>query len=418
MSGAEVVITGIGVVSPIGSSLEAATASLKHGRHGLSKVSLVPGREESARVVGKVSGYAFPSPDVRDWVVPDDSAVDPVKEPTLAPHGVFAVDALEQALDQAGWEARDWQDPRTGLAAASSGSPMLLKHHLDTLEATAWRRGHPYGVVRSVAGTLNFNLAARYGIQGASTGFVSACASSSHALGYAVDEIKLGRQERMIVVAAEEVFVESVLPFDAMRALTLCEDPNSASRPFDRGRDGFVMAEGAVAMVLEASSTAIGKPLAKICGWGQAADGYHVASPDPEGRGLCRAMRRALGDAEVSADDIDYVNAHATSTVAGDRAEALALRSVFAEGGKVPRIVSTKGLTGHGLSYAGLLEAAIVVISLSEGFVPGNVNLREPDPACEGLPLPISAEAVPCALALTNSSGFGGANVCHVLARV
>ena len=415
MSENGVVITGMGFASSIGCDTETVIDSLRKGRHGFSKVELRKGIELPIKVAGMVPGYAFPSPDVRDWVLPPESNVDLRREPSLPPHGVYAVDALEQAIAQAGLTSDQLGDDSTGLFAASSGSPMLLRHHLSVYDEGGSQRGHPLGVVRSVAGTLNFNLAARYGIRGANCGFVSACASSSHALGFAYDEIVLGRQDRMIVVGAEECAAENILPFDAMRALSANVDPDTACCPFDQARDGFVVSGGAVVLVLERASLAKQPPLARMLGWGQAADGYHVASPHPEGAGLATAMTRALRYAEVDAAAIDYVNAHATSTPAGDRAEALALRSVF--GFARPAVLSTKGLTGHGLSLSGVLEAALTVLSLNGGFLPGNRNLTCPDEACEGLFLPTESENANVKLALNNSSGFGGANVCHVLAK-
>ena len=411
----DVVITGMGLVSSIGCDQDTVVDHLRSGRHDFSKVDLRKGIDLPITVASMVPGYEFPSPDARDWVLPSQSQVDLQREPGLPPHGVYAVDAVEQAIVQAGLTSEQLADGSTGLFGASAGSPMLLRHHLSVYDDGGSQRAHPLGIVRSVAGTLNFNLVARYSICGASCGFVSACASSSHALGFAHDEIALGRQDRMIVVGAEECTAESILPFDAMRALSTNVDPDTACRPFDRARDGFVVGGGAVAVVLERASLAKQAPLARMIGWGQAADGYHVASPHPEGVGIATAMRRALRSAEVDESAVDYVNAHATSTPAGDRAEALALRSVF-ESAR-PAVVSTKGLTGHGLSVAGVLEAVLTVLSLNGGFVPGNRNLTNPDEACEGLCLPTESMDADVKLALNNSSGFGGANVCHVLAK-
>jgi len=273
-------------------------------------------------------------------------------------------------------------------------------------------------LVSSIAGTLNFNLAAQYGIRGAVCGFSAACASSSHALGYALDEIRLGRQERMLVVGAEEVSAETVLPFAAMRVLSSGSDPATASRPFDKARDGFVAAGGAACMVIEEAGAALRRgatAYAEVAGWGQTADGHAVGVSHPDGAGLADAMRRALADAGLQAADIDYVNAHATSTPAGDRAEAMALRSVFTAAGATPRVSSTKGITGHPLSMSGVMEAAFCALALRDGFLPGNANLTEPDEACEGLDLPrVTRDASP-RFVMSNSCGFGGSNVCHVL---
>ena len=222
----------------------------------------------------------------------------------------------------------------------------------------------------------------------------------------------------MLVVGAEDMNAESVLPFAAMRALSTRSDPASASCPFDRRRDGFVSAGGATCLILEDGDTARRRraPVyAELAGWGQAADGYHVAVSHPEGSGLAEAMRRALADSGLAAAQIDYVNAHATSTPTGDRSEALALRSVFTAAGARPKVSSTKGLTGHPLSMSGVMEAAFCSLALREGFVPGNATLEEPDESCDGLDLPrATIDAAPRHV-LNNSSGFGGSNVCHIL---
>jgi 3-oxoacyl-[acyl-carrier-protein] synthase-1 len=275
-------------------------------------------------------------------------------------------------------------------------------------------------VISSIAGTLNFNLAAHYGIRGAVAGFASACASTTQALGHAADEIMLGRQRRMFVVGGEDVTVESIFPFHGMRALSRNPDPARASRPFDRDRDGFVGTGGAVALILEEAGSALarGAPIyAELLGWGQAGDGYNVAGSDPEGRGLALAIRRALAAANVTPAEIDYVNAHATSTPAGDQSEALALRATFTSAGAHPAVSSTKGLTGHGLSMSGVMETAFCALCLAEGFIPGTANLENPDPTCDGLNLPRQAEMKPPRLVLKNSSGFGGSNACLVLRR-
>jgi 3-oxoacyl-(acyl-carrier-protein) synthase len=206
-----------------------------------------------------------------------------------------------------------------------------------------------------------------------------------------------------------------------MRVLSSASDPATASRPFDRARDGFVAAGGAACMVIEEAGSALRRgatAYAEVAGWGQTADGHAVGVSDPGGAGLAAAMLRALDDGGLRAADIDYVNAHATSTPAGDRSEAMALRSVFTAGGAAPKVSSTKGITGHPLSMSGVMEAAFCALALREGFIPGNANLTDPDEACEGLDLPrLTRDAAP-RFVMSNSCGFGGSNVCHVLRGV
>ncbi len=395
--------------------------SLRSLRHGFERVEFLGNPNLPVKVAGTVKGFSFPTANWRDWRWPAGIEIDREILRGLAPHGVYAVAAIEQALAEAGLGRNDLTDGRTGLFCASAGSAMMMGHHLAQMQAVRGERGNPMGVVTSIAGTLNFNLAAHYRITGAVCGFVSACASSSHALGYAMDEIRLGRQDRILVVGAEDVNAESILPFAALRALSVNPDPATASRPFDRRRDGFVGTGGAAVLVVEDDATARRRGAriqAELLGWGQAGDGHSVAISHPEGAGLREAMRRALADAQVNPDQIDYVNAHATSTPAGDRSEALALQAIFGGSGRRPRVSSTKALTGHGLSLAGAMEAAFCVLAADEGFIPGAAHLEEPDAECEGLDLPRTTLNEAPQLLLNNSSGFGGSNVCHVLRRV
>jgi 3-oxoacyl-(acyl-carrier-protein) synthase len=414
------IITGIGFITSIGNDRAAVLESLREMRPGLENVVFLGNPNLPVKVAGTIKGFRTDSPSWRDWTCPD--RYQPPRETlrSMSPHGLYAFCAVEQALDDAKLAAGDLSDGTTGLYCASAGSAFLLHHNLVQMHAVRGERGNPMGLVSSIAGTLNFNLAAHYRIRGAVGGFTAACASSSHALGCALDDIRLGRQERMLVVGAEEMNAESVLPFVAMRVLTPNPDPAVASRPFDRKRDGFVVSGGATCLIVEEAGTARRRGVAgyaELIGWGQAGDGYTMAASHPEGTGLAEAMRRALADARVAPGGISYVNAHATSTPLGDRAEAVALRAVFTDGAR-PQISSTKGLTGHPLSMSGAMETGFCAMALRDGFVPGNANLTEPDEACAGLELPRRTFDAELATALNNSSGFGGSNVCQVLRRV
>lgn len=414
------VITGLGFITSIGHDRATVVRNLRELRHGFEPVEFFNNPGLRVKVAGTVKGFSFPTPNWRDWTWPENFVVDRELLRGLPPHGVFAVCALQQALADAGLDPAALTGRETGLFCASAGSPLLLGHFLDQMHATRGERCNPMGIISSVAGTLNFNLAAHFGITGAVCGFVSACASSSHALGYAMDEIRLGRQQRMLVVGAEDVTDESIMAFSSLRALSSNPDPATASRPFDQRRDGFVGTGGAVALIVEAEKLARERGAqiyAELIGWGQAGDGFRVAAPHPEGAGLREAMRRTLTDARVNATDVDYVNAHATSTPAGDRSEALALHQIFTGQQAHPRISSTKALTGHGLSLAGAMEAAFCALAIREGFIPGAAHLTEPDPVCAGLDLPSASLDEAPGIVLNNSSGFGGSNVCHLLRR-
>lgn len=411
-------ITGLGFITSIGNDAARVTASLRNLESGIRPHRFLGEEDRSPiRVAGVIEGFDFTAPSWAGWSFPDRYTIPRDLLRSLPPHGVYACCAIEQALEQAGMSHDTLSDPRIGLFCASAGSPMLMQRYLAQLHQYKGRRGNPMGVVSTVAGTLNFNLAAHYRIEGSNTGFVSACASSSHAIGYALDEIRTGRQDAVLVVGAEDFTAENLLPFAAMNALSVGTG-SDASRPWDISRDGFVATGGAAALLLESPEFASARgaaPLARITGWGQASDGVDKTSSHPEGTGLSRAIANALDDAGAGPESIDYINAHATSTKVGDISEARAIERIFHEAGLNPEVSSTKGLTGHGLSMAGAMEAAFCTLFLKEGFRAGNAHLVETDPACARLNLPRSSADRPLRRLLSNSSGFGGANVTLVL---
>jgi 3-oxoacyl-[acyl-carrier-protein] synthase-1 len=323
-------------------------------------------------------------------------------------------------VEDAGLSDADISNAETGLYAASGGSPQLMGHMLNRMHKLGVMRCSPLGIVASISGTLNFNLVAHFKIKGASCGFSSACASSSHALGYAFDDLVLGRQKRMFIVGAEDGNVDSILPFAGMRALSLQTEFTQASRPFDAARDGFVGTGGAAVLVLETEDEVARrgvKPYCEVAGWGQASDGHNVAISHPDGQGLQAAIERALRSTNTPVEAIDYVNAHATSTPIGDLSEARALKAIFKTPSARPAISSTKALTGHGLSLAGAMESAFCALALREGFMPGSAHITRLDPECEGLNIIRSTLPAQANVVLNNSSGFGGANVSLVFKR-
>jgi 3-oxoacyl-[acyl-carrier-protein] synthase-1 len=225
----------------------------------------------------------------------------------------------------------------------------------------------------------------------------------------------------MFIVAGEDGNTDAILPFAGMRTLSLQTDPNLASRPFDTGRDGFVGTGGGTVLVLETEDEVARRgvtPYCEVLGWGQASDGYNVAISHPEGDGSAAAMTRALRAAQIEPAQVDYINAHATSTLIGDVSEAKALKAVFGTGSGRPAVSSTKALTGHGLSLAGAMESAFCALLMRDGFTPGSAHITQLDPACEGLRILRETEAVAPGVVMKNSSGFGGANVALVFRRV
>jgi 3-oxoacyl-[acyl-carrier-protein] synthase-1 len=416
-----VFITGLGFVTSIGNDATSVTRNLRELRHGFELYPPFQKPDIPVKVVGTIKEFSTDSADPEDWTFPSRYRIKRELLRSMAPNGLFAHCAMLQAIEDAGLQEADISSPDTGLYAASGGSPFLTHFHHDRLVKYGVMRCSPLGIVASIVGTLNFNLVAAFKIHGASCGFSSACASSAHALGYAFDDIALGRQKRMFIVGAEDGNVDAILPFAGMRTLSLQTDPNLASRPFDVARDGFVGTGGAVVAVLENEDEVArrgAKPYAELAGWGQASDGYNVAISHPDGSGSAAAMLHALRAARVEPGEVDYVNAHATSTLIGDVSEARALRTVFKEAAPRVAVSSTKALTGHGLSLAGVMESAFCALAMREGFIPGNAHLTKVDPECEGLHIPRTTEARPANIVVKNSSGFGGANVALVYKRV
>ncbi len=414
-----VVVTGLGFITSIGTDKATVAESLRTLRHGISVYERFKEVDPAISLAGQVKGFDVSSLDPEDWTYPAEYKLKRDQLRGMSPHVLYAHCALRQAMADAGLSAEDVSNPRTGLFTASAGSTRHLHNNLSRLINHGLRRANPMGIVSSVTGTLSFNLVALNQIKGASGGFASACASSGHALGYAYDEIALGRQDRVMVIGAEDGDLETILPFAGMRALSPDKEP-PGSRPFDKSRNGFVGTGGATCVILESEATAKARGAeiyARYAGWGQASDGYNVAISHPEGDGLARAIQIALEASKLNASDIEYVNAHATSTPIGDTSELKALKTIFGtEGG--PAVSSTKALTGHGLSLASAMEAGFTVLGMKEGFTPGSANITDLDDEAAGLN--IIRESLDSAprVAISNSSGFGGANVVLAFAQV
>ena len=414
MSIAKVVVTGIGAVCPIGHTTEAILDNLREQSHNFKRLCGYKDFKRSNVTIGtEIPDFETNSRLCEDWTCPYPTSFSKDELRSLNPHTYYAYQATRKALEEADLSTKELGE-ETGLFTASPGSISNIYSNLTELQEYGVSRSNPYGIVNSVVGTLSWNLSALFKIKGSNCGFASACASSSHALGFAYDQITLGRQDRVIVTGAEDGDVLGVLPFGVMRALSTSDDPDTASLPFDSRRSGFVGCGGATTIVLESASAAAqrgAKVLAEFHGWGQSSDGYHPAAPIPDGSGLSRAIVGALKSSGFKADSIEYINAHATGTKIGDLAEIRAIKRIFGESPKFP-VSSTKALTGHGLSYAGILELALCIRALNEGFIPGTANLLEPDPQSQGLHLPKDNLEGGARRFLSNSSGFGGANVC------
>ena len=371
---ARVFVTGLGYICSIGNDQETVVENLRNLKHGIALYPPLNVPDSPVKVAAPVKEFDVESLDQEDWTYPPRYKIRRETIRSFSPHVLFAYCSFLQAIEDANLEDVDISNIETGIYTASGGSTRFIHHNLQRMEKRGVMRCNPLNIVSSVAGTLSFNLVSHFKILGASTGFASACASSGHAMGFAYDEIQRGRQKRMFVVGAEDCNFESIVPFCGMRALSLSHDPDIASRPFDKTREGFVSSGGAVTLVLESEKEVDrrGVPVyGEMVAWGQASDGHNVAMSHPQGRGLQAAMLQALGQADIQPAQVGYINAHAPSTFIGDRSEVQAIAKVFNPAEAKPMISSTKALTGHGLSLSSALEAALCMSSLKNGFVPG-----------------------------------------------
>jgi 3-oxoacyl-[acyl-carrier-protein] synthase-1 len=413
------VITGLGFITSIGNDQKTVLQSLRNGKSGIELFHEFAEPGCPIKLAGTVKKFSFPSPFFEDWQFPSNYHLSREQLRPMTPNAIYAYCAMQQAIVDAKLAQIEVSNPRTGLMCASGGSMWMAYENLHTMLTKGVQRCQPMGIVNSIPGSLYINIGSVYKIKGPTLGFSSACSSSAHALGMAYDLITTGRQDRVFVVGAEDCNKYSILPFASIRALSVQTDPKMAPRAFDKKRDGFVGTGGAAVLVLEAEETAKARKAtvyAEIIGWGQSADGFNVLAPDPCGEGLARCMQEAMQHANIKPEEVDYINAHATSTPVGDAAEARAIKTVFREGSR-PRVSSTKSLTGHGLSLAGAMEAGFCCLNLKEGFVPISANITELDPECEGVPIIAKPVDLKPNIVMSNSSGFGGANVSVVFKR-
>jgi 3-oxoacyl-[acyl-carrier-protein] synthase-1 len=413
-----VVVTGLGFVSSIGNNRETVLDNLLHQRTGIEFFPELDIPISPVRLAGTIKGFSFPDADQTTWQFPEGVSISRKELRSMAPHCAYSHVAMHEAIADAALTPEAVSNPRTGVMSASSGSAMMVYRNMSKMLAKGPLRCHPFSLAASVAGTLNFNLVSIFKIRGASAGLISACSSSAHAFGYATDLIRQDRQDAMFVVGAEDCDLFSILPFSGVRALTRSTDPTQSPCAFDKNRDGFAAAGGSTVLFLEELEHARkrgAKIYAEALGWGQSSDGYDVVAPEPNGEGLARAMQSALAESKVDPSEVDYVNAHATATSLGDAAEICAIKTVF--GKKSPLVSSTKSQTGHALSGAGALEAAICSLAIREKFTPVSINIRELDPMCEGVKIVTKPIDFAPRTVVSNSLAFGGANVALVFRK-
>jgi 3-oxoacyl-[acyl-carrier-protein] synthase II len=402
-----VVVTGMGAVTPLGDDVRQMWAAMVAGRSGVGPIRSFDASALPVRIAAEVRHFeAAGHFDVRDARRVDRFAQ-------------LGIVAARQALAQSGLQVAEHPD-RVGVVFGSGlGGLSTLVDQVGVLTDRGPSRVSPFLVPMMIPNMAAGRIAIESGATGPTSCPVTACAASATAIGEAVDLIRLGRADAVVAGGADATVAPiCIAAFAQMKALSSRnDDPERASRPFDAGRDGFVLGEGGAALVLEEREHARARGadvLAEVAGWGASCDAHHLTAPDPQGAGAAAAMQAALNDARVSADDVGYLNAHGTSTQLNDRTEALAIRDVVGRGVAVS---STKGVTGHLLGAAGAVEAIACVQVLGTGLVPPTLNLEQPDPDC-GLDL-VAGEAreADVVLALSNSFGFGGHNVTLVLRR-
>lgn len=403
-----VVVTGVGAVSPLGLDADSTWAAMVDGRGGAGPITRFDASRLDVRFAAEVKGFdpigTFGKRRARH--------LDRVAQLAL----VASREALESSkLDVAAAPERVGVIYGTGIGGLAS-----LADGVGTLIGRGPQWVSPYVLPMTIPNMAAGEIAMEWGLRGPNSCTVTACAASAHAIAAGLDLIRLGRADAMVCGGSEAAIVEvGMAGFAAMKALsTRNDDPGRASRPFDAGRDGFVMGEGAAALILEDRDLAMarGAPiLAELAGYGATCDAHHMTAPHPEGDGAVRAMREALADAGFLPEDIGYINAHGTSTPPNDRIEALAIREVF--GGSPPPASSTKSMTGHTLGAAGALESVACIRAIGTGTLPPTINYEDPDPGCDLDVVPNHSRQVQLRAAMSNSFGFGGHNVSLIFRR-
>ena len=400
-----VVVTGVGLVTPLGTGVEKNWSALIEGRSGIGPITRFDAKDFPSRIAGEV----------RDFRAEDHIEKKEIKKMDLFIQ--YAMAAADMAIGSSRLTIDDANAPAVGvvIGVGLGGLPTIEEYHSVYLES-GLRRISPFMIPKLIANMAPGQIAMKYGAKGVNYTPTSACSSGAHAVGEAARMIRHGYQDVVICGGAEAcISATGVAGFVAMRALsTRNDEPERASRPFDKGRDGFVMGEGAGVLVLEELESARRRGatiLAEIAGYGTNCDAYHMTQPSPEGVGAAACMRLCLEDGGLTPDAVQYINAHGTSTEFNDANETKAIKSVFGEYAARLAVSSTKSMTGHLLGGAGGIEAVYTVLALVNGVIPPTINYEEPDPECDLDYVPNVARRAALEIALSNSYGFGGTNV-------
>ncbi|RUM90560.1 MAG: beta-ketoacyl-[acyl-carrier-protein] synthase II [Thermovibrio sp.] len=409
--GRRVVITGLGVVSPVGSTVEKFWDNITKGKSGIERITKFDAEGFPVQIAGEVKDF-------------DPSAYFDRKEIRRTdPFIQFAVGASVQAVESSGLDKADVDKTRVGVLIGSGiGGLTTIEQQLKILMEKGPRRVSPYCVPMEIINMASGIVSIRFGFKGPNISVVTACATGTHAIGEAYRTIQYGDADVMVAGGTESCITPlAVAGFAAAKALsTRNDEPERASRPFEKNRNGFVMGEGAGIVVLEELEHAKrrgAKILAEVVGYGTSGDAYHMTAPAPEGEGAARAIENAIKDAGISPEEIDYVNAHGTSTKFNDLFETMAIKKALGEHAYKVKISSIKSMIGHLLGAAGGVEVVSCVKTIETGIIPPTINYEEPDPECDLDYTPNKAVKADVRYVLKNSFGFGGTNACLILKK-
>lgn len=412
MSKRRVVVTGLGIVSPVGSTIDSAWNSVLRGESGIGPITRFDTSAFATRIGGAVRGFA-----VADYISPKEAR-------RMDEFMHYGVASGVQAVNDSGIDFSKADTERCGvITGAGIGGLATIESEYDAfLEAKGPRRISPFFIPASIINMISGHLSIRYGLRGPNLGVVTACTTSTHAIGLGLRAIQYGDADVIVAGGGEMSTTRlGIAGFSQAKALSQRnDDPAAASRPWDRDRDGFVAADGGGAVVLEELEHARARGArihAELVGFGMSGDAYHITAPPEDGAGARLAMRNALRDARLDPSTVQYLNAHATSTLLGDRAETLAIKHTFGEHARQLAVSSTKSMTGHLLGAAGVVEAILTVLAIRDGVAPPTINLDNPDPECDLDYVPHTARPMKIDVAVSNSFGFGGTNGSLVFRR-
>ncbi|MGM9623691.1 MAG: beta-ketoacyl-ACP synthase II [Butyricicoccus porcorum] len=398
-----VVITGIGAVTPIGNTAQEYWDGLLAGKNGIAPITRFDTEGYKASVAGEVKDF-------------DPTAyIDKREAKHMDRFCQYALAAAAQAMEQSGLKEGSFDPFRAGtLVSSGIGGIQTFSDEQTKLNGRGARRVSPFCIPMMIGNMASAHISMTYGLKGSSLSVVSACASGTHAVGEGMRAIRHGYLDIAVVGGAESSIVPiAVAGFANMHALSTESDPEAACCPFDARRSGFIMGEGAGVLVLESLSHAKARGatiLAEVAGYGTTSDAYHITSPDPTGEGPARAMTMAIEDAGLTPADIDYINAHGTSTPVNDKCETDAIKMAFGESAQRVKISSTKSMTGHLLGAAGAIEAIACAMAVKEDKIPPTIHYEQPDETCDLDYVPNQAVSCPVSAAISNSLGFGGHN--------